>query len=476
MKPTTHAFKQNVHVALHDPRLQKALGNVSHGFIEKRRKALGKLAESEFEALRSAARAIKDHTLSHLDEYLLRFEEQVVASGGQVHWAQTPEQARSAIVEICKSAGARRVAKGKSMVGEEVALNEALEAAGLEAIETDLGEYIVQLAGEPPSHIIAPAIHKNRDDIAKLFRAHHTQYGLTTPLETPRAIVDEARAVLRDKFLSADVGITGANVMIAETGSAVIVTNEGNGDLSASLPRVHIVIAGIEKVVPTLEDATVLLRLLSRSATGQDFTAYTSWFTGPRREEEREGPEQFHVVLLDNGRSAMLGSEFRDMLRCIRCGACLNHCPVYGAVGGHAYGWVYPGPMGSVLTSLMAGMKTARDLPNASTLCGRCEAVCPMSIPLPELLRQLRQKQHEARLDAPMARWSLRAWAAMARRPRLYRWASSAGARMLGRLGKRRGRLSRLPLAGNWTQVRDLPAPQGETFQAAWRRRQHKRG
>ena len=474
MKPTTAAFKQNVHVALHDPRLQKALGNVAHGFIEKRRKALDKLAE--YHALRESARAIKDHTLAHLDDYLLRFEARVTENGGQVHWASTSEQARSLIVDICRTAGAGLIAKGKSMVGEEIGLNEALEAADLEAIETDLGEYIIQLAGEPPSHIIAPAVHKNREDIARLFREHHRQYGLTAPLETPRAIVDEARAILRDKFLSADLGITGANFLIAETGSTVIVTNEGNGDLSASLPGIHIVIAAIDKVVPTLEDASVLLRLLARSATGQDFTAYTSWHTGPRRRSDRDGPEQFHVVLLDNGRSEMLGNEFRDMLRCIRCGACLNHCPVYGAVGGHAYGWVYPGPMGSVLTSLMVGVGTARDLPNASTLCGRCEAVCPMSIPLPELLRRLRQRQHHARMDAPTVRWSLKAWAALARRPRLYRWVSAAGARWLGWLGRRRGSISRLPLAGGWTQARDLPAPQGETFQAAWRRRRRDRG
>jgi L-lactate dehydrogenase complex protein LldF len=473
MKPTSHAFKQNVRVALHDERLQKALGNIAIGFIEKRRKAVD--AVPEFEALRRAGRAIKEHTLAQLDHYLERFEAQVIATGGEVHWASNPEQARRIVVDLCRQAGARRVTKGKSMVGEEIGLNEALESAGLETVETDLGEYIIQLAHEPPSHIIAPAIHKTRQDIATLFHAHHARYGLTAPLETPRAIVDEARQVLREKFVSADVGITGANFLIAETGSSVLVTNEGNGDLTASLPPVHVVLTSIEKVVPTLEDASVLLRLLARSATGQHFTAYTSFHTGPRRPDDADGPEAFHVVLLDNGRSEMLAGEFRDMLRCIRCGACLNHCPVYGAVGGHAYGWVYPGPMGSVLTPLMVGLDEGGDLPNASTLCGRCEAVCPMSIPLPGLLRALRERQHEQRKGSRLARLALAGWGYLARRPRLYGRAMALGVAVLGRLGRRSGRLRRLPFGGGWTQVRDLPAPEGETFQAAWKRQPGRR-
>lgn len=470
MRPTTRAFRQNAREALRDARLQQALGNIATGFIAKRRKALD--ACPEFEALRQTGQAIKEHTLTNLDHYLECFEKQVEASGGQVHWASSPEQARKVVVDLCRQASARLVTKGKSMIGEEIGINVALEEAGLETVETDLGEYIVQLAGEPPSHIIAPAIHKTREDIAVLFRKNHQRYGLTGPLETPREIVDEARHVLRDKFVSADVGITGANFLIAETGSTVIVTNEGNGDLTASLPRVHIVLASIEKVVPTLEDANVLLRLLARSATGQHFTAYNSFHTGPRRKGDQDGPEAFHVVLLDNGRSAMLGNEFRDMLRCIRCGACLNHCPVYGAVGGHAYGWVYPGPMGSVLTSLMLGPGESRDLPNASTLCGRCETVCPMSIPLPALLRRLRERQYVQGRGSPLRHPGWAAWGFLARRPKLYRWAMGLGLGILGRFGRRAGSLRRFPFAGGWTQVRDLPAPEGETFQAAWRRTQ----
>lgn len=402
MKPSSRAFADNAHRALHDRTLQEALAKAGVGFVARRRAAVDALPE--FQALREAGRRIKDHTLAHLDHYLLRFEQAVQASGGIVHWAETPQEACAAVLEICRSADAKTVAKGKSMVGEEIAVNDALEGAGFEVVETDLGEYIIQLAHEPPSHIIAPAIHKTRQQIAELFEDLHHQPGLTRPLQTVPEIVDEAREVLRAKFLSADVGITGANFLIAETGSAVIVTNEGNGDLCATLPRVHIVLASIDKVVPTLEDASVLLRLLARSATGQEITAYTTFFTGPRRADDPDGPERFHVVLVDNGRSRMLGGDYHEMLRCIRCGACLNHCPVYGAVGGHAYGWVYPGPMGAVLTPLMVGLEEGGPLANASTLCGRCEEVCPMSIPLPRLLRRHRRREFAQRLTPPRAR------------------------------------------------------------------------
>ncbi len=468
MKPTSHAFADNAHRALDDATLQQALAKAGVGFVAKRRAAVAELPE--FDALRQAGRAIKDHTLAHLDHYLLRFEETLQAAGGQLHWAETPDAACAAVLEICRDAGASIVAKGKSMVGEEIALNDALEGAGFEVVETDLGEYIIQIAHEPPSHIIAPAVHKTRAQIAALFEAHHRQPGLARPLESVPQIVDEAREVLREKFLSADVGITGANFLIAETGSTVIVTNEGNGDLSATLPRVHIVLASIEKVVPNLEDASVLLRLLARSATGQEITSYTSFFTGPRRSEDPDGPEEFHVVLLDNGRSRLLGGAFHDMLRCIRCGACLNHCPVYGAVGGHAYGWVYPGPMGAVLTPLMVGLEEGAPLPNASTLCGRCEEVCPMAIPLPKLLREHRRQEFDRGLVAGRSRWALAAWAFLARRPALYRLASRAGARLLHKLSRGRGRFAKLPLAQAWTAARDLPAPQGDTFMAQWRR------
>ena len=468
MKSNAHAFKARATVALQDIKLQKALANAKGGFIDKRLAAIDALPE--FEQLREAACELKDHTLAHLDYYLERFESRVMAHGGHVHWARSPAEARAIVVDLCRRAKARRITKGKSMVGEEIAVNEALEAAGFEVVETDLGEYIIQLAKEPPSHIIAPAVHKTRDQITELFHDHHRKYGREERVTEIPDIVNEARQVLREAFLSADVGITGANFLIAETGSTVIVTNEGNGDLTNTLPRVHIVTASIEKVVPTLEDVTTMLRLLARSATGQEMSSYTTFSTGPRRGDDLDGPQEFHVVLVDNGRSRMLGDEFREMLRCIRCGACLNHCPVYSAVGGHAYGWVYAGPMGSVLTPLMVGLAEARNLPNACTLNGRCQEVCPMNIPLPRMLRALRVHEFEERLTPLRMRWGLGVWAFLAKRPWLYRTASAAAIRVLGALGRKRGRFRYLPLAGGWTRARDMPAPGLRTFQSAWRR------
>jgi L-lactate dehydrogenase complex protein LldF len=470
VKPASAQFKTHAVEALLDEKLQHALTKARGGFVDKRQAAIDALPE--FDDLRRDALEIKQHTLDHLEHYLLEFEKQVEQSGGNVHWAAGPEDACQLITGLCRDAGARSVTKGKTMVGEEIAINEALESEGLRVVETDLGEYIIQLAGEPPSHIIAPAVHKSRSDIAELFRRHHHSGELKRPLTEVADIVNEAREVLREDFRSADVGITGANMLIAETGSTVLVTNEGNGDLTASLPRVHIVIASIEKVVPTLEDATVLLRLLARSATGQPITAYTSFFTGPKHELDASGPEEFHVVLLDNGRSDMLGNAYHDMLRCIHCGACLNHCPVYSAVGGHAYGWVYPGPMGAVLTPLMIGLDNGHVLADASSLCGRCEEVCPMSIPLPRLLREHRQRSYDTSLPSRAERMLLGIWAALARRPRLYRMLVGAKSRVMATLAGNSNRFKRIPLAGNWTASRDLPAPQGGSFISQWKRRQ----
>jgi L-lactate dehydrogenase complex protein LldF len=288
-------------------------------------------------------------------------------------------------------------------------------------------------------------------------------------------LLTEARGVLRDKFLAADVGITGANFLVAETGSSVIVTNEGNGDLTQTLPRVHIVLASIEKVLPTLEDVATILRLLARSATGQDMSVYTTVSTGPRRAEDPDGPEEYHVVILDNGRSMMLGTEFQEMLRCIRCGACMNHCPVYHAVGGHAYGATYVGPMGAVLGPALFGLENARHLPNASTFCGRCEAVCPVRIPLPKLMRHWREKEFERHLQPATQRWGLGLWAFVAARPRLYRLATRLAVGTLGAMGRKKGRFASLPLAGGWTKWRDMPAPQGRTFMDQWRAREARR-
>ncbi len=460
-------FKTNAREALADPQLQRAMGNVGVGFVQKRRKAMAKLPE--FDALRDQARDIKDHTLQYLDLYYEEYEKKVRAAGGHVHFAPTDGDARDIILDICQRAGARSVTKGKSMIAEEISINDHLEKNGIRPIETDLGEYIIQLRGETPSHIIAPAIHLNKDQVEASFREAHTGLDENRNLDEPESLVAEARAMLRDAFLNADVGITGANFLIAETGTSVIVTNEGNGDLTQSLPRVHIVITSLEKMVPTLEDATAILRVLARTATGQEMAVYNTFSTGPRREGDPDGPEEYHVVVLDNGRSSMIGTEFQDMLRCIRCGACMNHCPVYQSVGGHAYGWVYPGPMGAVLTPTLIGIDKAAHLPNASTFCGRCEAVCPMRIPLPKMMRHWREREFERHLSPVSVRGGLGLWKFFAARPRLYHFATAVAMPLLAALAGAKGHLKALPLASGWTRHRDLPAPQGRTFQQQWR-------
>ena len=456
-------FKENARIALKDVGLQKALGNLKAGFPTKRAAAVERMPE--FEDLRDQARDLKNHILENLDIYLEQFESKVVENGGHVHWARTSEDACKTILDICQQVGAKTVTKGKSMVSEEVNLNEYLEKNGIEPVETDLGEYILQLREDHPSHIIAPAIHLNLEDVSEAFHKHHHR----PKSDDPAVLMQEAREMLRKKFVAADVGITGANFCVAETGSTIIVTNEGNGDLTQTLPKTHIVITSIEKVVPTLEDMTLFQRLLARSATGQEFTVYNTLSTGPRREGDQDGPENFHVVLVDNGRSDMVGTELQDMLRCIRCSACMNHCPVYGAVGGHSYGWVYPGPMGSVLTPQMIGIENAGLLPNASTACGKCESVCPVRIPLPKLMRHWREKEFEKHLSPKAVRYGLAGWGFFAKRPALYRWVSRSSAWFMKKMAGKKGRINKLPLAGGWTDWRDMPAPEGQTFMDQWK-------
>jgi L-lactate dehydrogenase complex protein LldF len=429
--PTSSAFKENAHEALGNAGLQRALARSGPSFIARRAAAVAGLPE--FEQLRDSARDIKNHTLANLDFYLEAYEAKVKEFGGIVHWCATADDARAAVLEICQKANARTVTKGKSMIGEELSINQHLEQHGIAPIETDLGEYIIQLRNELPSHIIAPAFHLNMEDWEAAFRKAHTDLPVDRSLHERRDILTEARTRLRSSFLTADVGITGANFLIAETGSSVIVTNEGNGDLTQTLPRVHIVLASIEKMVPTIEDCTSLLRVLARSATGQDFSVYTTFSTG------------------------------------------MNHCPVYGAVGGHAYGWVYPGPMGAVLTPSLIGVKEAGHLPNASTFCGKCESVCPVRIPLPKLMRHWREREFERHLTPSTMRANLALWAFFARRPSLYRLATRVVATGLGWFGRKRGRFAKLPFAGSWTEGRDLPAPEGDTFFARYARQQRAR-
>jgi L-lactate dehydrogenase complex protein LldF len=451
-------FHENVQAALADRALKIAIDKTT--LTAERKRADIVAAFGEFETAREYGRRIKDHVLEHLGHYLLEFERNATAAGAVVHWASTAEEARRTVIEICKAAGAQRVTRAKSMVGEEIGLPQALADAGIERVETDLAEHIIQLFGDPPSHIVWPAMHRSREQVSALFKQHHR---MPNDEESVADLVESARRELRDKFLSAEVGISGGNFLIADTGTVCTVTNEGNLELSVVPARVHIVTTGIEKLVPSMAHCLELLRLLARSAVGAELTAYTSFFRGAKQEGDKDGPEALHIVLVDNGRTRMLNDEMREMLRCIRCGACLNHCVVYRQIGGHAYGSIYPGPMGAVITPELVGLKRARDLPEACTLNGHCEEVCPVKIPLPKLLLRLRAQSRREGLQPRSVRLGLGLWASLVTRPRLYHAASAAGIWALRRLS-RNGWISRLPLAGGWTRYRDMPEPSRQTF------------
>lgn len=462
---TPSAFKQEAQEALDRPQLKVALDRAM-GLLQGRRGDV--MAEyPQYEAARDQAARIKDHVLANLDHYAERFAAAAEASGAVVHWAETPAEATRIVVDICNARGAKTATRVKSMLGEEIGLPDALAAAGIERIETDLAEHIIQLADERPSHIVIPALHKTQEEVADLFTERHARPRQSEAVE---ALVESARHELRPRYVAADVGISGANFLIAETGSVATVTNEGNAELTTALPPCHIVTVGIEKLVPSMEHAAVFLRLLARSALGSEFTQYVTYFNGPKRAGDRDGPEEMHIVLVDNRRTEMLAGDMREMLRCIRCGACINHCPVYSVIGGHPYGSTYPGPMGSVLTPALTSLEEAGDLPNACTLNGRCQEVCPVKIPLTDMMRRLRERQWRERLTPPRARLPLLAWAALARRPWAYRLATGAAVRFMRLFAGRRGRIAAMPLAKAWTKTRDLPAPTGPTFMTQWKR------
>jgi len=452
-------FNKGAHDALQAPALQKALGKFQIGYPLLRARAMQSLPG--LEKVRSRAARIKDRSLNNLDKLTSEFTEKVEAGGGAVHLCKTAEDARHLIVDICRRAEAKKITKSKSMVTEELALNAALEAAGLEVLETDLGEYIVQLAGERPSHIVGPALHKSKEEVAKLFKDHHKT---KRDRERGEALVREAREVLREQYFASEVGITGANFLIAETGTAVIVTNEGNADLCRILPDTHIVVTSMEKVIPTLDDLSVFLRLLGRSATGQEITSYTTLVSGPRGPGETEGPGAFHVVIVDGGRSALLGTEHQELLRCIKCGACMNTCPVYMSVGGHTYGWVYPGPIGAALNPILNGFAPMFHNYHASTFCGACEEVCPVKIPLTKIMRDWRTRAYGKRITPLGQRLALKTWAAIAARPALYNMVARTLIPLLKMLAGNKKVLKSLPLAGGWMSGRVLDAPEGGRF------------
>jgi L-lactate dehydrogenase complex protein LldF len=456
--------------ALADPHLRAALGRATDHLGSRRTAAFLTLEHADL--VRDAARAAKMQALRSLSDHLERFEAKLLANGAHVHWAETPEDANRLVVEIAAGAGVRRVVKSKSMVTEETHLNATLERAGLTVVETDLGEYIVQLGHDRPSHIIAPIIHLTRQDVGQLLhRTLHVPY-----TDDATVLAATARARLREEFLSADMGVSGANFGVAETGTICLVTNEGNGRMVTTLPRVHVAVMGIEKIVPSMTDLDRCLKVLARSGAGQKLTVYTTLIHGPRRAGDVDGPAELHVILLDNGRSRILAGETAEILGCIRCGACLNACPVYRNIGGHAYGDTYPGPVGAVVTPGLRGLGPWSELPGASTLCGACREVCPVRLDIPRMLLALRK---DVAAYGPAARsWkaAMTLFASVASRPALYR----AGARIMRwslRALATDGWIARAPgPASRWTRYRDLKAPAADTFQQRWRARRTTRG
>lgn len=478
---TAETFDRNARKALLDPVLHGALRNLADNFAERRKTAVASV--DDWEGLRERARIIKEETLLHLDRYLLQFVENAEKLGVKIHWARDGKEACEVVLALVNEQGAKMVVKSKSMATEEIHLNDALEAAGIEPVETDLGEWIVQLAGETPSHIVVPAIHKTKAQIADLF-VEKAGIEKTNDVDV---LTQTARRILREKFAAAQVGISGVNFGVAETGTILILENEGNIRLTTSLPKTHIAVMGIEKIVPKFADLDIFLKLLPRSGTGQRLTAYQSLLTGVKRNAKDEGPEEIHIVLLDNGRSRMLSHPVtRQSLACIRCGACLNACPVYQQIGGHAYGSVYPGPIGAVITPQLIGLSKARQLPYASSLCGACREVCPVKIDIPELLLHLRAEiadgptsgvnvgsQPKRKLFERLAfvMYGI-AWS----RPGFYRLGLTT-ARLMQKLIVRDGKIGKtsnfiakmVPPLGAWTAWRDAPVVAPRSFREEWK-------
>jgi L-lactate dehydrogenase complex protein LldF len=443
-RPEGSTFREIARLKLSDQRVGAALDLSTSRLMNERLHAWDALGATQ--DFRDRAHEARMRVIDDLDANVARFREAVESRGGKTFVAATARDANAYITDVCRNAGAKLAAKSKSMATEEIGLNEALEAAGVRPVETDLGEYILQLAGEHPVHIVAPAIEKTKEDVAELLSRVDGKPVAADLVELTKA----ARRQLRETFHAADVGITGANFGVCETGSIVLVTNEGNGRLVSSLPRVHVALIGMERLVASLADLAVMLRLLARSGTGQRLTTYTTLITGPRREGERDGPDELHVVILDNGRSKLAGGRYHEMLACIRCGACLNVCPVYRKTGGAAYGPVYSGPMGAVLVPLLAGLEQAPDLPHASSLCGACTDACPVKIPLHELLLELRRDLVEQGVAPFHERLSFRLWS--------YAWSSSAGYRLTTRLARLGGPFAGLVGPGRaWKKGRTLP-------------------
>ena len=466
----TAKFKKASSQAVSDPKLQNTLEHVMGHFIEARAGAIEEFGDESWDQMRERASSIKKHALENLDYYLDLIDRTIQKNGGHVHFAKDTQEANRIVLDIAKKAEAKRVIKSKSMVSEEMGLNKALEKAGIEPVETDLGEYIIQLADEPPFHIIAPAMHKTKQEVSELFQ----DLLRTAPTQDIKQLCIIARDALREKFSTADIGVSGANFVVAETGTVVLVTNEGNGRMTTSTPKIHIAVSGIEKVLPAIEDVGLFLRLLPRSATGQRITSYNTFVSGPKFSTDEDGPEEFHLIMVDNGRlNLMRDPEFREALKCIRCGACLNTCPIYRKVGGHSYGWVYPGPIGAVITPVLTNIKESKDLPYASTLCGACRDVCPVKIDIPKLLLKLRHMAVEGDSSQRSVSWIERLMIGQWRKTVSTRSSIERAtnlARFLQVVVAKKGIIRKLPLPllSGWTKSRDFPALAPKSFAQLW--------
>ncbi|OOR98521.1 iron-sulfur cluster-binding protein [Canicola haemoglobinophilus] len=458
LKTSNLAFKKRVDNQIHNEMMRKAVVKAQETIGANRQKMVDELGH--WEEWRDLAKQIRNHVLANLDAYLYQLSEKVQQNGGKVYFAETAEEATQYIRQVALEKNAKTIVKSKSMVTEEIGLNEVLEKEGMKVVETDLGEYLLQIVGDKPSHIVVPAIHKDRH---KIRQELHDALGYEGT-EQPEEMNTFVRKTLRKDFLEADIGISGCNFAVAETGSVCLVTNEGNLRLATTVPKTHIAVMGMERLAPTFQEVDVLITMLARSAVGAKLTAYNTWLTGPRLEGETDGPEDFHLVIVDNGRSSILEREFKEVLRCIRCGACLNTCPAYRQIGGHGYGSIYPGPIGSVISPLLGGYEEFKELPYACSLCTACNSVCPVKIPLAQLISKHREHIAQAGMTPMLERLSIFGFTLANSNPTLWKAGVKIGAKVAAKVIKNGKAPIEVGALAEWTKARDLPTPDGESF------------
>lgn len=468
LKTSNLAFKKRVDAEIHNDVMRKAIVMAQERIGTNRQKMVDELGH--WEEWRDQAKHIRNHVLANLDAYLYQLSEKVTENGGKVYFAETAEDATNYIRQVALEKNAKKIVKSKSMVTEEIGMNEVLEAEGIKVVETDLGEYILQIAGDRPSHIVVPAIHKDRHQIRKDL---HDKLGYDGP-ETPEAMTLFIREKIRQDFLEADIGISGCNFAVPETGSLCLVTNEGNLRLATTVPKTHIAVMGMERIAPTFEEVDVLITMLARSAVGAKLTGYNTWLTGPRLAGETDGPEEFHLVIVDNGRSKILESEFKEVLRCIRCGACLNTCPAYRQIGGHGYGSIYPGPIGSVISPLLGGYEDFKELPYACSLCTACNSVCPVKIPLAQLILKHREHIAQNGMTPAVERLSIFGFNFANSHPTVWKVGVNVGAKVASKFIKNGKAPIQMGALAEWTKARDLPSAEGQSFRDWFSKREKK--